>query len=299
MNAIIFPGQGSQYPGMGRSLYEGFAEARNVFCAFDRVLGYSFSQTCFAASADELKETSLQQLAIVAASLAAYEVFRTKGIAVDCLSGLSLGECSCLYAAGAVSLDNLIVLVRERAAAMQRAAGEVASTMFAVIGADPKLLAVKAKELGFYLANINSPQQVAISLEKQKRAAVKEGLEREGMRVVELEVSGGFHCPFMEPAKAHLSAVMSGMEVKDAFVPIVSNVTARGHTGHSELRANLIAQLVNPVLWNECVEFMVRRGTKVFYEVGPSKVLRGLMRKIAPALEVVNLDKAEDFSFLG
>ena len=300
MKAVLFPGQGAQYTGMGKSLCDGFPQAEGVFAALDETLGFKLSEKCFQADATELKDTSLQQLAILAVSLAAFEAFRSR---VDCssvsyLSGLSLGEYSCLYPAGVISLADLALLVRERAAAMQKAAQATSATMLAVLGLPRAVVEEEAKKGRFYVANINSPAQIVVSVAKADAAGVLAELARKGAKVIELEVSGGFHSPFMEEARRRLADTLAGIPFRDAGIPIVSNVTARPHTKADEIKANLLAQLTVPVLWNDCVDFMCERGVGTFYEVGPSKVLRGLMRKINPNIEVINIEKKEDIEAL-
>ena len=298
MQAVIFPGQGAQYIGMGQSLYENFLEARDIFSSLDKILGFSLSQKCFQGQESELKETATQQLAILSVSLAAFEVFKGKELKIDYLSGLSLGEYSCLYAAEVLSLEDLVILVRERAKAMQEAAITNPSTMFAVIGLSRQALEDIAKKENFYIANINSPQQIVVSLDKNKRDDILTVLETTGARVVEVEVSGGFHSPFMNRAKEYLASVIEGMKFHDAKIPIVSNFTAFGHTKSEEIKNNLLEQLISPVLWKDCIGFMIKAGVDLFFEVGPSKVLQGLMRKIDRQVKVVNIEKKEDFEKL-
>ncbi len=294
MNAVIFPGQGAQYAGMGRSLYDNFTKAKEIFSSIDNILGFGLSEKCFNGPSEGLKDTAIQQLAILATSLAAFEVFKAKNIKIDYLSGLSLGEYSCLYAAGVLSLENLIILVKERAQAMQHAALHNPSSMFAVMGLDRVNLENEAKKAGFHIANINSSKQVVISLAKENKVRVRGALENQAARVIELAVSGGFHSPFMNEAKERLKQVVDKMEFSDAKIPIVSNFTAKPHTDKEEIKNNLLEQLVFPVLWKDCIEFMVTKGVDSFFEVGPSKVLRGLMRKINPQISVVNIEKKED-----
>lgn len=301
MKAVIFPGQGAQYVGMGKSLCENFPQAKSVFLSIDKILGFSLSEKCFQGQESELKETSIQQLAILAVSLAAFEVFSAKGgkeLKIDYLSGLSLGEYSCLYAAKVISLEDLVILVRERAKAMHSSAIANPSTMFAIIGLQSQALEDIAKKENFYIANINSPQQTVVSLKKSRKDDILKVLEATGARVIELVVSGGFHSPFMNLAKEHLTKVVGDMKFSDAKVPIVSNFTASAHTKAEEIKKNLLEQLTSPVLWNDCMGFMIKTGVDLFFEVGPSKILRGLMRKINREIKVINIGESQDLESL-
>ncbi|MBN2483410.1 MAG: ACP S-malonyltransferase [Candidatus Omnitrophica bacterium] len=298
MNAMIFPGQGAQYAGMGKSLYDSFEKARGVFTAIDEVLGFKISDICFGGSEEELKNTRNQQLAILTVSLAAFEVFKdTSALDITYFSGLSLGEYTCLYAAGVLALSEVARLVNVRAQAMEDAAKLNPSTMLAVIGWNREQLVAK-EGLGFYVANINALTQIAVSVSAQKKAEVAEALTKEGAKVIELAVSGGFHSPFMAQAKAPLAEIIGSLDFQDAKIPIVSNVTAKAHTNAEEIKQNLVTQMVSPVLWNGCVNFMAQTGVDTFVETGPSRVLRGLMRKINSQLKVINIEKKEDIENL-
>jgi [acyl-carrier-protein] S-malonyltransferase len=294
MNAVIFPGQGSQYQGMGKNFYDNFTQAKELFSYIDKCAGFSISEMCLEGKPEELKRTHHQQMAILAVSLVGYELFKAKNVKFDFLSGLSLGEYTCLYPAGVLDLKNLIYLVKERSTAMEDASTVNPSSMFAVIGLDKNVLRALSEGNGFYLANLNSNQQIAVSLAKDNRIKVKQLLESKGAKVIELDVGGGFHSVFMNPAKKHLAKVLESLAFNDANIPIVSNFTARAHVNKSEIKRNLLEQLTSTVLWNDCVQFMAAGAVNTFFEVGPSKVLRGLIRKINPEFKVVNIEKKED-----
>ncbi|MCF7869521.1 MAG: ACP S-malonyltransferase [Candidatus Omnitrophica bacterium] len=292
--AIIFPGQGSQYPQMGLSLYQNFQEAKKVFDLVERISGIKISEAIFSGDSSQLKDTAIQQLAILAVSLAAYELSKPHLGDVEFVLGLSLGEYSCLYAGGVLCLEDLILLVKARGQAMQKAAKVNPSSMFAVIGANRGDLEPKQRDLDFYISNMNAPSQIVISTKKKNKNELKNKLEKEGLRVIELKVSGGFHSPFMEPAREELKKVVADFEFSDAHIPIISNVTASQDIKSEKIKENLLKQLVSPVLWMDSIKYLSKKGINNFYEVGPSKVLKGLLRKIDRDLKVINIEKKED-----
>jgi len=299
MTAVIFPGEGSHYVGMGKSLYDGFSCARSVFDRIDEVLGWKLSAVCFEGPDKELKRTLTQELAIFAVSLAAYEIFKQKNIDIDFLAGLSSGECSCFYVSQTLEFSSLVNFVMLRAQMMEAGSKVNPSTMFAVMGLEREHLQLHSRTQGYHISNMNSPQQIVISLKKENKENVREFIEAQGAKAIELEVCGGFHSPFMEDAQARLETKAAGVKFADASIPIVSNVTACAHTQGEELKKNIIEQLSLPVRWEECVRFMVAQGVDIFFELGPSQVLRGLIRKIDHRVKVVSLGEKEDFdSFL-
>ncbi len=291
--AVVFPGQGAQYVGMGKEFYERYSESKRIFSLADEVLGYRISDICFNGPEEKLKDTGVQQLAILTVSCAIFEACK-EHILKDTLylAGLSLGEYTALYAGGVLEFSDLIILVRERAEAMQQASLLNPSCMLAVIGLDIEVLRSN-NSLGFYIANVNSPNQIVVSVHKDKKEEIKDRLISLGAkRVVELRVSGGFHSPFMEPAKDRLEKVLEKMTFKEASIPIVSNFDAQPYTSPEKIKDNLLNQLTHTVLWKECVEFMAQ-SVDTFVEIGPSKVLTGLIRKICTS-PVVNLESLKD-----
>lgn len=299
-SAVLFPGQGAQYPGMGKDFFERYPRARKLFLKADALLQEEISKICFS-SPEVLKQTLYQQVAIFLVSVIIYEVVKDKDILKKprYFAGLSLGEYTSLYATGVLSFEDGLFLVKKRAEAMERAARNNPSCMLAVIGLPKTILEEEEKNL-YYIANINSPQQIVLSLSLEKLKEVQEFLKKKGAkRVVQLEVSGGFHSLFMKEAEEELRLAIEKLKFNPPHTPIVSNVDARPHTGIEEIKNNLIRQLTSPVKWLDSIEFLRREGITLFYEVGPSRVLKGILRKIEPSLEVVNFGKVEDLALTG
>ncbi|MBI3005203.1 MAG: ACP S-malonyltransferase [Ignavibacteriales bacterium] len=294
MVAFVFPGQGSQYVGMGKDLYEGNDEARSLFEHADRILGFPLSTICFDGPDDELKQTKNTQPAIFLHSVVLTRIFL--GLKAGMAAGHSLGEYSALVFAGALSFEDGLKLVRLRGELMQRAGVEQPGTMAAVVGLDAKVvgeICCKAWESGVVqAANLNSPGQVVISGSVEGvRKAMEMAKERGAKLVKELQVSGAFHSPLMESAKTGLKAALDATEIHDASIPVYANVTAQPVQKAEEIRELLFQQLTSPVRWEESVANMARDGATAFVEVGPGKVLQGLVKRIDASVEIKGIDK--------
>ncbi|MBR1958889.1 MAG: ACP S-malonyltransferase [Tidjanibacter sp.] len=281
MKAFVFPGQGAQFSGMGKELYESSPAARNLFDKADEILGFEISKIMFEGSDEELRQTKVTQPAVflhsVAAAVALGEEFRP-----DMVAGHSLGELSALVAAGVLDFEAGLRLVYARALAMQKACEAVPSTMAAVLGlTDEAVESVCEGIEGVVAANYNCPGQVVISgtREAVQEACVK-AKEAGAKRALPLAVGGGFHSPCMASAKEELQRAIEQTEFRAPRCPVYQNVDARPHTSPEEIKTNLIAQLTSPVRWTQSVLAMVADGAEEFVELGPGKVLTGLVAKI-------------------
>ena len=297
--AFIFPGQGSQAAGMGRELAEKYAAAREVFEEADDALGFALSRLCFEGPAEDLQLTENTQPAILATSVAALRAAEGEGLPRPAfVAGHSLGEYSALVAAGALSLADAVRTVRKRGRYMQEAVPVGVGAMAAVLGADLETIESVCAEVrrGSEVcgaANINSPGQIVIA---GSAAAVERAMpllkERGAKRAIPLKVSAPFHCALMLPAQERLAADLEQIEFKDLSVPHVTNVDARLiHTG-AEARDSLVRQVSQPVRWRETIELLSREGVETFVEVGPGKVLSGLVRQTAPPARSLNVENA-------
>lgn len=293
MKAYVFPGQGSQFRGMGQDLYQNSEAARQLFDQANEVLGYSLTSLMFEGSDDDLKQTIYTQPAVflhgVVRALTT-ESFKPDRFDVSMVAGHSLGELSALTAAGVLSFADGLRLASVRATAMQRACDLAPSTMAAVLGlADDiieKICADITEEI-VVPANYNCPGQVVISGSVAGIQLAEERLKAAGAkRVVPLAVSGAFHSPFMEPAQTEFAEAVERILFNAPCCPVYQNVNAQAVTDPAQLKANLIAQLTSPVRWTQSVERMVADGATEFFECGPGKVLQGLVKKISPATPV-------------
>ena len=291
--ACVFPGQGSQSVGMGKSLYETSAKAKEIFDKADEVLGRSISKMCFEGPEEDLKQTINTQPAILVTSIAALEALREKtGVKPDFVAGHSLGEYGAYYAADVVDFATAMKLIDKRAREMHDAATKTKGAMTAVIGmSKDSILDVIGKVDGMVsVANYNSPAQIVITGEAEAVAKANEALKEAGAkRVIPLPVSGGFHSMLMEEASVKFSEILNDCEIKDAKIPVFTNVDAEPTTSAIRFKAKMTAQIYSSVMWTQTVEKMAADGVDTVVEIGPGKVLAGLVKKINPALTVLNV----------
>ena len=287
MKAYIFPGQGAQFTGMGLDLYENAPEAQLLFEDANSILGFNITDIMFEGTADQLKETKVTQPAIFLHSVILAKTLGNN-FKPDMVAGHSLGEFSALVAAGALSFEDGLKLVSQRAMAMQKACEIQPSTMAAVLGLEDKLVEdICAKTEGVVVAaNYNCPGQLVISGEVDAINRACEAMKEAGARrALVLPVGGAFHSPMMEPAREELAAAIENTTFSKPNCPIYQNVTASAIIDESEIKANLISQLTAPVRWTQSVQQMIADGATLFTEVGPGKVLQGLVKKIDRSAE--------------
>lgn len=287
--AFLFPGQGAQHAGMGKHLAADFPAAKELYEKANDVLGFDLAQLCHEGPQEELDKTNISQPALFVSSFAALEKLKSESpnIVDGCslAAGLSLGEYTALAFSGAISFEDGLRIVRKRGEAMQAASDQTESGMVSALLLDEDAVndvAAKTNETGgrIWIANYLCPGNTVLSGDKSACEKAATLIEEAGGRAIPLPVAGAFHTPIMEPAVAELSEVLAAVEISSPRIPIVSNVDAAVHTDPDEIRSLLVEQVQNPVLWEKSVRFLLGEGVDQFYEVGPSKVLKGLMRRI-------------------
>ncbi len=286
MQAYVFPGQGSQFVGMGKELYESNAQAKELFEKANQILGFRITDLMFNGTEDDLRQTKVTQPAVFLCSVIPAIV---AGVNPDMVAGHSLGEFSALVLSGALSFEDGLKLVSQRAQAMQKACEQNPGTMSAIIKlTDEQVEEICAATPGTVVAaNYNCPGQIIISgAVEAVEAANAKMLEAGAKRALLLKVGGAFHSPLMEPARAELAKAIEATQFNAPKCPIYQNVDAQAHTDAAEIKANLVAQLTSPVRWTKSVQNMIAAGAKTFIECGPGAVLQGLISKIDKEVEV-------------
>ncbi len=307
-HALLFPGQGAQVVGMGKDLADASPAARAVFAKADAALGFALSMICFEGPQEELNRTDVSQPAIVAHSWAVVEAIREagKGQLLDSATwcaGLSLGEYSALAAAGALSWEDALLLVRKRGQFMQDACDAVPSTMASILGLDEGPLGeacAEASALGpCVMANFNAPGQIVIAGTKPAVAKACELAKARGAkRAIELSVAGAFHSPLMEPARERLAAEIDQVTIADPRIPVIANVSGEPVSMASAAKRLLLEQLTAPVRWANSMQLLVDQGCTAFYELGPGEVLAGLLKRVARDQPKVSIGTAAQVAAL-
>jgi len=302
--AYVFPGQGSQSTGMGLDLLNSYPSAKKVFDEADASLGFPLSRLCFEGPEEELTKTHNVQPAILVVSIACLKALqedsRDDFPSPAFVAGHSLGEYTALVAAGALGLADAVVLVRERGRLMYEAGLKNPGSMLAVIGLDEETVKDVSVHSGTEISNINCPGQIVVSGTAQAIAEANKAARARGARaLIPLKVSGAFHSALMEPVIAEFSRIVSRVRFRPPSIPVVSNVSARPLTDVDSIKKELVKQLRNCIQWQGSVEYMMHSGVATFYEIGPGRVLSGLIRRINSELQVFNIAGTEGIAQLG
>jgi [acyl-carrier-protein] S-malonyltransferase len=301
--AYVFPGQGSQSTGMGLGLYNSYPAAKGVFDEADASLGFSLSHLCFEGPEEELTKTHNVQPAILVVSIACLKALEEAAIAnfpsPTFVAGHSLGEYTALVAAGVLGLADAVLLVRERGRLMYEAGLKNPGSMLAVIGLDEEAVKDVCLQSGTEISNINCPGQIVISGATQALAEANKLAKTRGARaLIPLKVSGAFHSALMEPVIAEFSKIVSNVRFRPPVISVISNVTARPLPDVDSIKKELVKQLRNCIQWQGSVEYMMHSGVTAFYEVGPGRVLSGVIRRINSELQIFNISGTEDIAQL-
>ena len=301
--ALIFPGQGAQKVGMGLEFYQNSPEAKAIFEQADQICANDLTKVMFEGPEEKLTSTAYCQPAILTMSVAALKAFEAhekyKNFSVKFTAGLSLGEYSALCASGVMNFADTLRLVQKRAAFMEEATKENQGAMAAVIGFDADKLVAICQQTGAQIANFNSNEQIVITGHKLKVDAAIEAIKAAGgQKIIPLTVSGAFHSSLMSSAASKFAGSLKGITVIPSAVPVLSNVNGQPHEDAQQIRVNLAKQITESVQWVKCVEYIAAQGITNFIEIGPGKVLKGLMRRIDPAFTVSNIEKPQDIEAL-
>jgi len=294
MKAFVFPGQGAQYPGMGKDLYENSAEAKALFEKANDILGFDITKIMFEGEVEDLKQTKVTQPAIFLHSVLLAKTL--KDFAPDMVAGHSLGEFSALVANGTLNFEDGLKLVAQRAMAMQKACEVEPSTMAAIVGLEDAVVEEVCATIDDVVvpANYNCPGQLVISGSEAGIDKACEILAEKGAkRALKLVVGGAFHSPFMEPAREELAAAIEATTFNTPTCPVYQNVDAKPVSNPAVIKENLIAQLTAPVKWTQIVQNMIADGATSFTEVGPGKVLQGLVKKVDRSMETIGVNSFE------
>jgi [acyl-carrier-protein] S-malonyltransferase len=294
--AILFPGQGAQSVGMGKTVLETVPAARALFDEAKTILGYDLADICLNGPAERLNSTVVSQPAIFVGSLAALEVLKTSDPAAieSCVAtaGLSLGEYTALVFAGAMSFHDGLKLVQRRGEVMQAAADATPSGMVSILGPEraqvEEIVAAAGVDGFIQVANLLCPGNTVVSGTKAACATAQKIAEEKGARTIALSVAGAFHTPIMKPADEQLAKALESVEMKAPRVPVWSNVDARPHTDPAEIRSLLVRQVLQPVLWEETMRQLLAQGVEQFHEIGPGRVLAGLLKRVNRKIDCRN-----------
>jgi [acyl-carrier-protein] S-malonyltransferase len=299
--AFLFPGQGAQRVGMGKALAERCAPARRLYDRAAEVLGYNLAKLCFEGPAEELDSTAVSQPALFVTSLAALELLRSESpdvvLACEMAAGLSLGEYTALAFAGAMTFEDALAVVQRRGEAMQAASDATPSGMVSALMLERAQVEEICREAGaagvLQIANYLCPGNIVLSGENRACEKTAELVEKAGGKAVPLAVAGAFHTQIMKPADARLAEALAGVPIKPPEIPIVFNVDGRTHDDPDEIRELLVRQVVSPVLWEDSIRSMIEQGVDEFYEIGPGRVLRGLLKRIDRKISCTSVDGSD------